>query len=409
MDHETTNKQANTIAPGTDYRKPDVENLVEQAMRGDRDALELLCQTIAKNILFRVMRKIHSRSDAEDTAQEVLVRVCENISGLRDPKAFGGWLNSIIINETNRHLAKNVKHGSVLFIDDYVNTASDENEDNLPLEYALKAEDRKAVMEIVDELPDRQQEAVMLHYYEGMNVTETAKAMSVSKPTVSIYLTRAREKIKKELIKKQRKTGVLGGVALLPLGSLLARVFFEETALLNPLKGELAGSAISDAIIAYDTSVAAALAADAVALGSKMSGLLLGTITAVAAVIVIVGGMWFGGVFRESGNAAKPQIEEFVEGRIMFSDGDDTQSSVNPRSATVWGKNKFGELTPLKWQVTALGGEKVLYGGEGGVVDEALAGMQEREENGEYMLSFFMTSEIEVGYRLDRQFTIRVG
>ena len=65
-----------------------IEALASKASRGDREALLSLCRAIAKNILFRVSCKVSNRMDAEDTAQEILIRVCANIHSLKDPEAF---------------------------------------------------------------------------------------------------------------------------------------------------------------------------------------------------------------------------------------------------------------------------------------------------------------------------------
>ena len=60
-------------------------------------------------------------------------------------------------------------------------------------------EDETALTLAVMNLPQKEREAVLLYYYQDMNVSEIAKALGVTQPTVSYRLKRAREKLRQEL------------------------------------------------------------------------------------------------------------------------------------------------------------------------------------------------------------------
>ena len=69
---------------------------VVAAQRGDRAALQ---QLIADHLtmLYNVAgRALGGHADAEDVVQETLLRVVENISSVRDPSRFSGWLLAIV-------------------------------------------------------------------------------------------------------------------------------------------------------------------------------------------------------------------------------------------------------------------------------------------------------------------------
>ena len=192
------------------------EKLVKKAIRRNREATEDLCRTIAKRVLFHTTHKLKSRTDAEDVAQEVLIRVCSKIHELKEPKAFYGWLNTIIINETNRYRTKNYKYDDVLDMEEYADFKMEEDEEFLPQEYISREDLRKTVMESIDRLPERQLEAVMMHYYDELSLTETAKIMGVSVARVSQCLALAREKIKSEINKEIGQTTTVSGISLMP-------------------------------------------------------------------------------------------------------------------------------------------------------------------------------------------------
>ena len=88
----------------------ELEMLVVRSMEGDSVALHELCDVIGRRVMFLVMRTLHNQMDAEDATQEVLMRMCNSIKGLREPKAFNGWLYSIVINETRRHHSVSSKY-----------------------------------------------------------------------------------------------------------------------------------------------------------------------------------------------------------------------------------------------------------------------------------------------------------
>lgn len=371
-----------------------IENLARKAAAGDREALIGLCRAIAKGVLFRVSCRLRNPMDAEDAAQEVLIRVCSNIQGLDDPKAFSGWLNSIIINETNRYFTKNSKHSSVLDIQDYLDAKVDEDEDFIPQGHVLNNEDRAEIMEIVKALPERQLEAVLLHYYDGLNVTETAKAMDLERSSVSHYLILARNKIKAEFEKQMESGGLanLSGLAALPIGSILSQAFEYEAGLMSAANSAWVQQAIGSAGMyaggGASSNASAGTTADA---GVKI----------VAAVVAVSG--IFGGIM--AWQAAQASADE-PEGSILFSGGSAVYEHYNPTHAEAHASLNNGELTTTGWTITTMDGGTVLYSGAGASADEALAGMRARGEDGEYMLVYTLEDPAGEEYMLSSNFYI---
>jgi RNA polymerase sigma-70 factor (ECF subfamily) len=175
-----------------------LEKLVINAREDNEDGMHLLCDKIARTVLFRTTRFIGGSNDAEDVSQEVLIKVCEKIDELRDPKAFKGWLNKIIINEVRRHAKKGWRDEAVISIDD-IGIIRETDQAALPHAAFEQEELRSQIIGCIDRLPYRQRQAVMMHYFEGLNVTETAEAMGLTQPIVSKYLAFARSNIKYDI------------------------------------------------------------------------------------------------------------------------------------------------------------------------------------------------------------------
>lgn len=181
-------------------RRAVIEDLVIGAIDGDSVALYRLCETMSKNILFRVKHLLGStmnEMDAEDVTQEVLISLCKDICTLREPKAFGKWLNSVIVNKTMTFIR--ATSDKALSIEEHAKDALERNIDYLPEEYFENSELREFMMDAIMKLPERQREAIMLFYYDEFSVTEVAKIMDISHQNVSRYLELAHGKMKLEL------------------------------------------------------------------------------------------------------------------------------------------------------------------------------------------------------------------
>ena len=62
-----------------------------------------------------------------------------------------------------------------------------------------KAADSAALAEAVNRLPAEFKEVVLLHYYQGYNVSEISEILNIAEGTVSSRLSRARKRMQNEL------------------------------------------------------------------------------------------------------------------------------------------------------------------------------------------------------------------
>jgi len=410
MNNRVTSNAWASAPPEAQKEKGIPEKLIRKAARGNRTALRELCESIARHVAFRVMRKIKSPADVEDVAQEVLLRVCEGIRNLKEPKAFGAWLNTIINNETNRYFTQNKKHGVVISMDEYLDSIVMEDDDDfLAHDYVIKEEERKAVIAVIDTLPERQLEAVILYYYEGMSVTETAKAMGVTKQVISIHLARAKEKIRSVLhnnTENLEKTGTSSSFSALGIGVLISQSLFEEAAIM-PI---LSKAAINSTVIAGIAKADVAMAAAGSVATKSLAKWLLSTVVGMAIVATAVSAINANDVLIYSKNTYDSIVVQPIDtqGDVVFFDGETALNTVNPNYATVWATNDRGELIAHSWWITQKAEEieAILYRGEGASVDNALRSMVESGRNGTYTLWFDMEDSAGATYTLQRQFTI---
>jgi RNA polymerase sigma-70 factor (ECF subfamily) len=72
--------------------------VVDRAMHGDHDAFALLIAGSANRLYSLATLILRDTDLAEDAAQEAIVRAWRELSRLRDPEKFDGWLRRLTVN-----------------------------------------------------------------------------------------------------------------------------------------------------------------------------------------------------------------------------------------------------------------------------------------------------------------------
>ena len=407
----------------------ELEPLVEKAVAGDGDALRALCEELGKEILFRINRMLGKNinaMDAEDVSQEVFLRICENISTLRDPKAFRMWLTSIISNETTQFLRGKLKRGIILDINDYYENFVDENADFIPEDYVRNNELRKEMIDIIEKLPTRQRQTIMHYYYDDLSVAEIAQVMNVTRQGVSKNLSLAVERIKREL-ENLPSIAIFGIVPAMPIESALRELlrvdaahfippnpdwlqialapceqyFIAGSVLITGGAGAAATATAATATAATATSAGAAAATAATATATSVSATLIASVVLTCALLVAPI------VASTTAPAEYPPMEiPMVSGYIHFYDGIDLgehYKRINPKSARL---NVDTDIQIIEWWIVNENNEVVLRSDADGDMEEVQINPNEFESDGLYYIIFRFESESGETYRMGSNFLI---
>ena len=76
----------------------DLEWLVEAAKEGDKKALEEVILKIQDKIYGLALRMLYNPSDAEDAAQEILIKIITHLGTFRGESAFTTWMYRVAVN-----------------------------------------------------------------------------------------------------------------------------------------------------------------------------------------------------------------------------------------------------------------------------------------------------------------------
>ncbi len=127
--------------------------------------------------------------DAEDVAQDVMLRVHHALGSFRGEAKFGSWIYRVTFNQ-----ALNVKARAryrAPHTSDQVLVATP-SPDVGPHDRLQDERRRRAVLACVGELPEVYQAALRLHYWLGAGVRDIAVMLDAPENTVKSYLHRAR-------------------------------------------------------------------------------------------------------------------------------------------------------------------------------------------------------------------------
>lgn len=163
--------------------------LVRQAQGGDRAAFAALCDRHYRLVFQSAWRRVGNRADAEDVAQDALIRMGQGLKNLREAALFRGWLMRIVINAvTDLYRRRKAERAGVAAFTAEGDTVWFEEEDTADRDAAL--------WKAVRRLPDKQREAVLLVYADEMSHRDAAEAMGCAEATVSYHVHEARKRLK---------------------------------------------------------------------------------------------------------------------------------------------------------------------------------------------------------------------
>jgi len=91
-----------------------METLVKEILNGDKGALEKLVKDIQGNIFNLSLRFLWSKEDAEDSTQEIMVKVITNLGKFEGKSKFTTWVYRIAVNHL-LNLKKNKLEQSLSF------------------------------------------------------------------------------------------------------------------------------------------------------------------------------------------------------------------------------------------------------------------------------------------------------
>lgn len=157
--------------------------------------VEELWGMFSKPLLSFIRKRVTNEQDAEDILQDVFCKIQTNIDSLKNSEKLHAWVYSITRNaitdfyRAQRHINHNAELSDE--IPDERIDAGSENE-NEEIAQCLKV--------MINELPDKYREAILLTEFENMTQMELSQKLGLTLPGAKSRVQRARVKLKKMLL-----------------------------------------------------------------------------------------------------------------------------------------------------------------------------------------------------------------
>ena len=183
------------------------EELMLECRKGDMSAFELLVRRYQDALVNYIHYTINDYHRAEDLAQETFLRVFKSASRYEPKASFKSWLYTIATN-LSRNEIRNRARRKTYFLEDMV----DENEDVYDSEFMIdtrfqpdilyeKKERQQLIKKTLKQLPENQRLALTLVTYQELSYEEISEILNCSVGAVKSLIHRARQNMKKLLIK----------------------------------------------------------------------------------------------------------------------------------------------------------------------------------------------------------------
>ncbi|HEX3659790.1 MAG TPA: sigma-70 family RNA polymerase sigma factor [Acidobacteriaceae bacterium] len=181
-----------------------LEDAIHLLKSGDPASAERALELLRQTVLSFGIRVCGHREDAEDTAQEVLIRALPHLAKLEDPRALSAWLYTAAKNrcwQGRRTDAwqKTIALEQLLPADAELESLLLRDPSAGPEEQALDRQDHRLLHQAVLALPPQYRIVLVLHDMEELDSDLVAKILSLQPGTVRVRLHRARLLVRQEM------------------------------------------------------------------------------------------------------------------------------------------------------------------------------------------------------------------
>ena len=192
--------------------------LIRRILGGERELFHELVRPYEKSVYYATFSILQNQQDAEDAAQETVLKALKSLHSFRAESKFSTWLISIAVNEARARL----RHDRVLKFESVDQSQTEEDGSftpavitdwrEVPLQALERKELREQLQKAIASLPEIYREVLLLRDVEEFDIAETAAALGVSTGVVKTRLLRARLMMQKILAPQLRskKSGLFG-------------------------------------------------------------------------------------------------------------------------------------------------------------------------------------------------------
>lgn len=159
--------------------------LVERSRCGDRRASAELLERLQDRWFRFCVSLLGSGDAAREAVQETALRFLQGLADFRGHSRLETWALGIALNVCRESIRKRLRHDGARDLRPPIRDVA------APPALAVANEQRDRLRELLDRLPQRQREAIVLRYFEQLSVEQAAAAMDCATGTVKATVSQA--------------------------------------------------------------------------------------------------------------------------------------------------------------------------------------------------------------------------
>lgn len=172
-------------------RDLDREDLVGRAKAGDLEAFTELARHRMDRLYAIACLILRDSEAAADATQEALIAAWRDLAGLRDPSRFDAWVRQLLVHACYREARRTRRRRTI-------ENQAPPSAFDWP-DPAIELADRDQLERAFEGLTPQQRALLVLHFYVGLPVQETALVLSLPVGTVKSRLFRTTQQLRATL------------------------------------------------------------------------------------------------------------------------------------------------------------------------------------------------------------------
>ncbi|MDD5019771.1 MAG: sigma-70 family RNA polymerase sigma factor [Candidatus Omnitrophica bacterium] len=172
---------------------------IERFLGGEEKAFEAIVRKYQNRVLNIVFSLIGKDRESEDIAQEAFLKAYRGLRGFERRSRFSTWLYRIVMNTAYDFLRK---RKNVVTEEEVLGQSADASGGREDVLSALLIKEKEALIQkALNKVPLAYRAAVVLKDIEGLSYNEISKVLGCRIGTVESRIYRARQMLRKELIR----------------------------------------------------------------------------------------------------------------------------------------------------------------------------------------------------------------
>ncbi|MGI9102981.1 MAG: sigma-70 family RNA polymerase sigma factor [Terriglobales bacterium] len=188
--------------------RPELQQAVTELQKGTSDAMNRAVALLQQTVFSFSMRVCGHREDAEDTAQETLLRTVPQLPKFESPQALAVWLYKVarsrcLMSRRRSKFAPREPLSLEEVMPDRAELESAlESPQRSPEQQLLRAENAAELRRAILKIPPDYRQILVLHDMEELSAGEVARITGLRPGTVRVRLHRARAYLRNQLAVK---------------------------------------------------------------------------------------------------------------------------------------------------------------------------------------------------------------